>query len=68
MVKLNWFEEGCIDVFVLVALGYIFNSLVEEWYWLNVIFFIVLWLGISCIITKLIRGNDLKESGKKNKQ
>ena len=65
MVELNWFEEGCIDILVLIILGYILNIFVEEWYWFNMIFFIILWLGISSIITKLIKGKDVEKSKKK---
>jgi len=63
MVKLNFWEV--FTIYVLVFIGTIFIPVDRE-NWIVAVLLIIIWLGVSSIIVKLIKGKD-KEEFKKNK-
>jgi len=76
MVKLNWVEEAAIYIIVAVIMIFFvkFMQTLINYYtfsaWVWVILWLILYLGISNIIIKLIIGkdkNNIKPKSKENK-
>ena len=69
MVKLNWLEEFVIYIIVGAILIFFVNKMNFDMFysWVSVIFWLIIYLVVSSIIIKLIKGKD-NEEPKQNKK